>query len=437
MSISSIAPKPVTQIPPVQEVFRLLLDTRQFSVEFATTMVNFLSREKQGQFGNVNFHLETLCADAGDLLDEIENFQSFLESIKTTKRDLSSDYLAIKGKVDEGLFRLNASKEYLDQVKMALCRFILQYESPNHRLSREYSTVEEAVDAATLAEMRLARNVQPDSESGTQRFLALFMTFRSIVCAFNGPSFYIAQLHGAQASLDAIFQKVRLEMEVFQATQKLMETRQELTAMRFNMTALQTQLMEKKDREERLKQFSSLQDKSGLPALLLSMMAVVMILGGAAWYYWDEIRLPGREADPVISQKSCLDIKNQLEASPRYNSQVLIFRKYGNDIYFKANHLTCEKLHRLDSTQISALALLLKDDYAAGNREVGTFNGNRVLQVKDIGIHKLVVRLSNDTRTNPGFKAAVLERAAAMQAMLHREDGTKDPDLLVVELTRR
>ncbi len=436
MSISSITQKPPLFVPPVQEVFKALVESRQFSSEFIKDLLVFLNREKQGHFGNVNFYLESLCADAGNLLDEVENFQAYLESLKTTKRDLGKDFHGIKRKVLDGISRLNDSKAYLDRVKMALCRFILQYESPIHQIEHEYPTVEEAVDAATLAEMRLARQIEPGGKSDSQRFLALFMSFRSIVCAYNGPAFYITQLQSSLASLEALCQKVLLEMEVLKTTQKLMETRQELTTMRFNMTALQTQLMERKDREARLNQIANLQEKSSLPAMLFSIVAVVVIFAGVAFYYFGEMRLTGREVEPVISQKSCLDIKDQLAASPRYKSQVLIFRKFGSDLYFKANHLTCEKLHRLDSTQFVSLVGLLQDDYAEGKRESGTFNGHRVLQVKDIGIHKLVVRLANDIQVNPVYNTKVMERAKSMQAILHREENEKEPVLLVVDLTR-
>ena len=130
-------------------------------------------------------------------------------------------------------------------------------------------------------------------------------------------------------------------------------------------------------------------------------------------------------------EPSCQDIAEQLAQSPRYQSQVLIFRKFGNDVYFKANAAICEKLHRLDSLQVVSLAALLKLDYQTGNREAASFNGHRVLQTKGVGLNKLVVQLMNPTAQDVQFKVRVLELATTLRAILQADVGG---DALIVDL---
>jgi hypothetical protein len=149
----------------------------------------------------------------------------------------------------------------------------------------------------------------------------------------------------------------------------------------------------------------------------------------------NNLRTGKRAGEEVLSQRSCREIARQLERSPRYKSQVLIFRKFGEQIFFRANSLTCEKLYRLDSLQIGSLGELLRADYAAGNQMEAAYNGNRVLQVKDVGINKLVVKLSNRTADNVGFKVKVLEGATKLRALLEPDKDRSGQDLLIVDLS--
>jgi hypothetical protein len=139
----------------------------------------------------------------------------------------------------------------------------------------------------------------------------------------------------------------------------------------------------------------------------------------------------------VLSQRSCREIDRQLEKSPRYKSQVLIYRKFGREVYFRANAQTCEKLYRLDSLQIGSLADILKADYDAGAQTVAAYNGRRVLQVKDVGINKLVLKLQNRTAGDLEYKIKVLERATTLRAVLQPDPDGRAEDLLIVDLARK
>ena len=130
------------------------------------------------------------------------------------------------------------------------------------------------------------------------------------------------------------------------------------------------------------------------------------------------------------------EIERQLEKSPRYKSQVLIFRKFGREIFFRANAPTCEKLYRLDSLQIRSLSDVLQADYAAGSQSEASYNGRRVLQVKDVGQNKLVVKLQNHTAASVPFKLQVLEKATLMRAVLQPDPDGRAEDLLIVDLGR-
>ena len=120
---------------------------------------------------------------------------------------------------------------------------------------------------------------------------------------------------------------------------------------------------------------------------------------------------------------------------PAYHD--LIFRKFGREIYFRANAQTCEKLYRLDSLQIGPLSDVLKADYAAGAQAEASYNGNRVLQVKDVGLNKLVVKLQNRTAASVPFKLQVLEKATLMRAVLQPDPDGRSEDLLIVDLGRK
>jgi hypothetical protein len=420
---------------PTPDIIRLFLEPRLQAGNFIHSLLNSLGQEKANNFHNVNQYLESSLGDANGILEDLGDFQLFLEQGKGADRLIELDYEDLKESVQACLVDLHRSKIRLNDLKVSLCRFIVAYESPSRTAPRHYNSVEEWMDAATLAEMRLVRSLQPNGDRNLQRLLALFMTFRSIVCSYDGPAMFIRQLENSLASLDAIYEKVRLEMEVQNATRKLVETRKELSTVKINLSTLEHQLLEKKYQTEQLSKLMSLQEKPAFPRIALTGLFLAA-LAVAAGYFLLEGNRPERRraAGEVISQQACREIHNQLEKSPRYKSQVLIFRKFGRDVYFKANAMTCEKLHRLDSTQLISLSELLKADFEAGNQSTASFGINRVLQVKDIGINKLVVKLSNRTEQDLHYKLKVLERATTLRAILQPDlDGMTD-DLLIVDL---
>jgi hypothetical protein len=436
--------KLVEVIQPTPDVIRLFLEPRLQAGNFVLSLLQSLGQEKANNFHNVNSYLESSLGDAYQTLEAMGDFQNRLEqasprAAKTPGMDraLAAEFAELKSRCQASLVELHRAKIKLNDLKIALCRFIIHYESPMRPGGRTYHSVEEWMDAAALAEMRLTRNLAPDADRNLQRLLALFMTFRSIVCSYDGPSMYIRQIENALASLDAIYEKIRLEMEVLRATRTLVETRRELSTAKHNLSSLQNQLQAQQTKDEQLAKLMALQEKSSFPQIFIIGVCLVM-LSGLTGFWLIRNAHPGKRGNSeVISQRSCREIERQLEKSPRYKSQVLIFRKFGREIYFRANAQTCEKLYRLDSLQIGPLSDVLKADYAAGAQAEASYNGNRVLQVKDVGLNKLVVKLQNRTAASVPFKLQVLEKATLMRAVLQPDPDGRSEDLLIVDLGRK
>jgi hypothetical protein len=181
----------------------------------------------------------------------------------------------------------------------------------------------------------------------------------------------------------------------------------------------------------------SLQEKSSVPQIVIIGLCLVLLSALAGFWLMRGSRPAARDDGRVLSQRSCLEIERQLEKSPRYKSQVLIYRKFGREIYFRANSSTCEKLYRLDSVQIGALSEVLQADYAAGAQGEASYNGRRVLQVKDVGQNKLVVKLQNRASASVPFKLQVLEKSIQMRAVFQPNPDGRAEDLLIVDLARR
>lgn len=427
----------VTQ--PTPEVIRLFLEPRLQAGNLVLSLLNSLGKEKATNFSNVNLYLEASLGDANRVLEEMSNFQIALEETKGRgiDREIENGYEDVKARAQSNLVELHRAKIKLNDLKIALCRFIINYESPSKNPARAYHSVEEWMDAATLSEMRLTRGLNPSGgERDLQRLLALFMTFRSIVCSYDGPSMYIRQIENALASLEAIYEKIRLELEVLKANRRLSETRKELSTAKINLTNLQSQLQQKSTQTEQLAKLMSLQEKPSYSHWVFAGMLMGAVAGFLGYVALADFGPVKTKTGDFLSQHSCKEIYNQIEKSPRYASQVLIFRKFGNDVYFRASPMTCEKLHRLDSLQMSSLAQLLKFDFEAGNQAAASFHGNRVLQVKDVGINKLVVKLSNHTEADLNYKIKVLELATTLRGVLQPDKTGVNEDLLIVDLSR-
>ncbi len=422
----------VTQ--PTPDVIRLFQEPRQQAGNFALALLNSLGKEKSTNFHNVNIYLESSLGDSNATVEDIGDFQLKIEQSNTLDRDIEADFQDLHDKAQSCLIDLHRSKIKLNDLKISLCRFIIAYESPNPSTPRPYRSVEEWMDAASLSEMRLTAILNAGVDRNLQKLLALFMTFRSIVCSYDGPSVYIRQIENSLASLDALYEKVHLEMEVRQAKKHLVQTRRELSTAKLNLSSLQDEIQEKKLIDERIQKLIALQEKSAVPQFLIIVIAIILASVGIGFYFISHLNPITENSIDGLSQHSCREIAKQLEKSPRYQSQVLIFRKFGEDIYFRANAMTCEKLHRLDSLQLRSLGGLLKVDYAAGNQGQGAYNGNRVLQVKDVGINKLVVKLSNATENDSDYKLKVLEKANTLRAMLEQGPGGSGEDILIVDL---
>ncbi|MDB5047484.1 MAG: hypothetical protein JWO30_555 [Fibrobacteres bacterium] len=429
--------KLVEVIQPTPDVIRLFLEPRLQAGNFVLSLLTSLGQEKATNFNNVNTYLESSLGDSFQTLEDMGDFQLQLEQTrpKSFDKGVEADYADLKAKAQSSLVELHRAKIRLNDLKVALCRFIINYESPTKTGSRIYHSVEEWMDAAALAEMRLTRAMSPNVDRNLQKLLALFMTFRSIVCSYDGPAMYIRQIENSLASLDAIYEKIRLEMEVLKATRNLVETRRELSTAKINLTSLQNQLQDKAAKDEQLVRLMALQEKSSFPQIFIIGVCLVALSGLVGYYLMHNLHTGKRGEDEVMSQRSCREIERQLEKSPRYKSQVLIFRKFGEQIFFRASSATCEKLYRLDSLQIGSLGEVLKADYEAGNQAEASYNGNRVLQVKDVGINKLVVKLSNRTANNVNYKVKVLERATKLRAILEPDKNGQTEDLLIVDLT--
>jgi hypothetical protein len=433
--------KLVEVIQPTPDVIRLFLEPRLQAGNFVLSLLHSLGLEKANNFTQVNSYLESSLGDSFHTLEDMGNFQLQLEHTRpkgpvnpSLDRALESDYSDLKAKAQTSLVELHRAKVKLNDLKIALCRFIIHYESPNKAGLRAYQSVEEWMDAAALAEMRLTRAMSPTVDRNLQKLLALFMTFRSIVCSYDGPAVYIRQIENSLASLDAIYEKIRLELEVLKATRNLVETRRELSTAKSNLTSLQNQLQEKAHKDEQLVKLMALQEKSTLPQIFIIGVCLVLLSGLIGYFLMHNVQ-GGKAGGEVLSQGSCRDIARQLDRSPRYKAQVLIFRKFGREIFFRANPMTCEKLYRLDSLQTRSLADVLQADYEAGNQAEASYNGHRVLQVKDVGINKLVVKLSNRTEADMPYKVKVLEHAIQMRALLEPGKDALGGDLLIVDLS--
>lgn len=433
--------KLVEVIQPAPDVIRLFLEPRLQAGNFVFALLQSLGQEKAHNFTNVNSYLESSLGDAHQTLEAMGSFQGRLEQSSPRgakpgfERVLAEEFVDLRSRAQASLVDLHRAKIKLNDLKIALCRFIIQYESPSRSGGRNYQSVEEWMDAAALAEMRLTRNLAPDSDRNLQRLLALFMTFRSIVCSYDGPSMYIRQIENSLASVDAIYEKLRLEMEVMRATRTLVETRRELSTAKNDLTSLRHQLEETRTKDEQLARLISLQEKSSFPQIIIIGMCLVMLSGLTGFWLMKGARSGGKGGQ-AASQRSCQEIERQLEKSPRYKSQVLIFRKFGREIFFRANASTCEKLYRLDSLQIGSLSEVLQADYEAGSQGEASYNGRRVLQVKDVGQNKLVVKLQNRTAASVPFKLQVLEKATLMRAVLQPDRDGRSEDLLIVDLGR-
>ncbi len=429
----------VEVIKPTPEVIRLFQDPHVRPGNFVQSLLNSLGQEKASNFTNVNAYLESSLGDAFQTLEDLNTFQFGLEETKSRfiNQEMQEGYDYLKSKAQFCQIELHRAKIKLNDLKIALCRFIILYESPNKTAVRPYHSVEEWMDAAALAEMRLTRSLSDGVDRNLQKLLALFMTFRSIVCSYDGPSMYIRQIENSFASLDALYEKVQLEIEVLNAKRTLVETRQELSTAKINLSSLQEEFKEKWAKDQKLAKLMSLQEKSSFTQVLTLISALLMLMGGLGYFFMYHLQPGAAKSVDALSQRACLEIARKLEKSPRYQSQVLIFKKYAQNIYFRANSQTCEKLHRLDSAQIFSLGELLKADYSAGNQTVASYNGNRVLQVKGVGQNKLVVKLVNRTTGNIPYKMKVLEEANALRATLESDKQGLTDDLLIVDLNSR
>lgn len=410
-------------------------------------MLTALSREKTAQFASTNLFLESLSAFSHGFLDEAAAFQSYLEKGKIDEGRYEAAFAAVKRQGLLTLRELQAARARLETLKIALCRFIVCYESPSRHGTVRFSTLEEWLDAAALAEMRLTHYISPEGDKNLQKLLALFMTFRSIVCSFEGPLLGIRQAESALASLESLFEKVKLELEMHHAHSRLKAASEELSTVKNDLSQMQRELSEKKQQAETLTRLISLQDRAHLGKLVLLLFAAAGIIAAAAYLVHAQFSRRSAAPPKVISQKTCVEIYENLEKSPRYRGQVLVFKKFGRVLYFQANHLTCEKLHALDSNQVGALAAVLEADHekAAQARKDGKGDkGDKagspladypVMQVKDIGIQKLAVRLGARTDKDLAYKLQVLEAATTLRATLKPAAGEAESDYLVIDLS--
>ncbi len=410
--------------PAVPNVLRLFLEA-QPRRDFLAKATEALAREKASHYATVNKFLESEISQAGHLLEALADFQSWVEEERELSFETEKQYRDLKEQVQQQSVELHRAKVKLTDVKISVCRFIAAVEAPR-KASKALRSLEEWMDAATMAEMRLSRTLEVNPDPARQQFLSLFTTFRSVLCSFDGPSQFLRQLEAAWASLEALHEKVLLETDVMKSAERLEQTRQELSTVKLDLTSLQSRLQTQAQQAGHLEV-----RKKSLWSRLLPAVIILAAGIGAYLYLRNDAHNMHRRAGSVITEASCQEIAEQIAHSPRYAGQVLIFRKFGQDVYFSANAMTCEKLHRLDSTQVAALAALLQLDYEKGNQQSSVFNGHRVLQVKDVGINKLVVDLANPTNDDVEFKLRVLELATLLKAVLQSDPAG---DALIVDL---
>jgi hypothetical protein len=303
--------KLVEVIQPAPDVIRLFLEPRLQAGNFVFALLQSLGQEKARNFTNVNSYLESSLGDAHLTLEAMGSFQGRLEQSSPRgakpgfERVLAEEFIDLRSRAQASLVDLHRAKMKLNDLKVSLCRFIIQYESPSRSGGRNYASVEEWMDAAALAEMRLTRNLAPDSDRNLQRLLALFMTFRSIVCSYDGPSMYIRQIENSLASVDAIYEKLRLEMEVMRATRTLVETRRELSTAKHDLTSLRHQLEETRTKDEQLARLVSLQEKSSFPQILVIGICLVVLSGLTGFWHIKGTRPAVAKGAQATSQRSC------------------------------------------------------------------------------------------------------------------------------------
>ena len=133
----------VTQ--PTPEVIRLFLEPRLQAGNLVMALLNSLGKEKATNFSNVNHYLESSLGDANRVLEEMSNFQIVIEQSKTKGlgREVENGYEDVKARAQTNLVDLHRAKIKLNDLKIALCRFIINYESPSKNPVRHFHSVEE------------------------------------------------------------------------------------------------------------------------------------------------------------------------------------------------------------------------------------------------------------------------------------------------------
>ncbi len=423
--------KVIDVAPAMPEAIRCFLDPRiQERPDYLQQLSQALLREKQEQFRNVNRYLDGPVAPAGHLVEELHRFQHRQEESRELDPVNQEAHEDLKERSQAMLVELHRAKVKLSDLKIVVCRFIVRLESPNKENTRALRNLEEWQDAATMAEMRLSRHLERNPKPSLQQFLSLYVTFRSVICSYDGPSQSIRSVEAATASLEALHEKVRLENEVLSAQARLAEREAELKTAKMDLRDLKTAAPIPQGPRGEIQ----LVEKSPWPRLLAIGGVIALCVAAVAVFVLRDHGRQDRAVEGVHYQKACQDIADRLAESPRAASQVLSFRKFGADVYFRANAETCTKLHRLDSTQVLALVDLLRADYEAGSQDRQTFNGRRVLQPKAVGQDKLVIPLVNATSGAVEFKLQVLEAATLLRAVLRPgQDGSYH---VIVDLER-
>src|SRR3954470_7799366 len=118
--------KLVEVIQPTPDVIRLFLEPRLQAGNFVLSLLHSLGQEKATNFNNVNSYLESSLGDSFQTLEDMGDFQLQLEQTrpKSFDKEVEADYSDLKAKAQSSLVELHRAKIRLNDLKIALCRFI-------------------------------------------------------------------------------------------------------------------------------------------------------------------------------------------------------------------------------------------------------------------------------------------------------------------------
>ncbi len=420
--------KPEKSFP---ELFLFFLKPASKSGYRTDPLIRSLETAHSDQFRSTNQWLETLDKEGLNLLEDLDAFQSQMTS-EEKFLSIQKEYRRLKERASITLKILEQSNQILTEVKIAVCKYIIAFGRPLNAPEAKYLQPEEWMDAATLAELRLQKQADTSESKNLKKVLPIFCTFRSVICSYHGPATVSRQIRTMLISIDTIYEKISLKIQARSTSMKLVETTKELSTVKLDLNSIQGELEKKRTEAEKLSKLIHLRENTNAPAILI-FLAICTLAGVAAYWMLTKKMDTSFESVPsVITENTCKDIYFHMKEKPRYRNQILIFKKFGESVYFRADHLTCEKLYKLDSIQVNAISELVKlDGTKTTPAAKADENGYGILEVKQLGINKLAIVLGSDIESDLNFKLKVLELSNSIRGTLVEQNRSEKAYVLI------